>query len=151
MLDYSEITDQLLIGTTPAGGDYDLLREMGVRLVINMRFWRGRPPLDGAPPLSYLRLRTFDLPLLPIPTGALIRGAQRALDVMRSGGKVYAHCQRGRHRSVAMAAAILVAQGLSPEAAMRLIKERRRNADPQASHIRGRILEFARHWDAGNA
>jgi protein-tyrosine phosphatase len=65
---------------------------------------------------------------------------------MKSGGKVYIHCARGRHRSVAMAASILIARGWTPEQAMELIKERRRIADPRASHIRPRILQFARRW-----
>lgn len=145
-MDYSPITEGLFIGTTPGQADYDLLYSLGVRLVINMRFWRGSPPARGHPPLQYLRLRTFDSPLLPIPTRALMRGTQTALEVMRRGGKVYAHCSRGRHRSVAMAAAILIAQGLPPEGAMKLIKERRAQADPEAFHIRRRILLFARRW-----
>jgi hypothetical protein len=36
-----------------------------------------------------------------------------ALETIRQGGKVYAHCQRGRHRGVAMGAAILIALGYS--------------------------------------
>ena len=80
-MDYSHITDELLLGTTPRGQDYDLLRSLGVRLVINMRALRGRPPANGSPPLDYLHLRTFDTPLMPIPTGALIRGARAALEV----------------------------------------------------------------------
>jgi dual specificity MAP kinase phosphatase len=145
-VDYSQITDQLFIGTTPSRLDYELLRGLGVRLIINMRFWHARPPEDGSPSLRYLHLRTFDTPLLPIPAGALVRGAEEAIDVMSRGGKIYAHCSRGRHRSVAMAAAILIAQGLSAEKAMELIKQRRRSADPAAPHIRPRIMEFARQW-----
>jgi protein-tyrosine phosphatase len=75
-----------------------------------------------------------------------MQGTRAALQVIGSGGRVYTHCSRGRHRSVAMAAAILIAQGFSPEAAMQLIKERRPEADPGASHIRLRILEFGRMW-----
>jgi protein tyrosine phosphatase (PTP) superfamily phosphohydrolase (DUF442 family) len=147
IMDYSEITDQLLIGTTPDRGDYKLLAALGVRLVINMRFWRGRSPAQGETPLQYLRLRTFDSPLRPIPMSALIRGTHAALDVLRSGGKVYVHCARGRHRSIAMAAAILIAQGRTPAQAMELIKKRRVLADPEAFHIRRQILRFADCWE----
>jgi dual specificity MAP kinase phosphatase len=145
-MDYSQITDNILVGTTPRDQDYEELRELGVRLVINMRFWRGHPPAGGSPPLEYLRLRTFDSPLLPIPTKALLRGTRAALVVISKGGLIYAHCSRGRHRSVAMAAAILIAQGRTPEAAMRLIEARRAAADPGAFHIRTRIIEFGRRW-----
>jgi dual specificity MAP kinase phosphatase len=145
-MDYSQITDNILVGTTPRDQDYEELHELGVRLVINMRFWRGHPPAGGNPPLEYLRLRTFDSPLLPIPTKALLRGTRAALVVISKGGLIYAHCSRGRHRSVAMAAAILIAQGHTPEAAMRLIEARRAAADPRAFHIRTRIIEFGRRW-----
>ena len=98
--------------------------------------------------LNYLWLHTFDSPLIPIPVRALIRGVQAALEVIGEGGKVYTHCARGRHRSVAMGAAILIAQGLSPEAAMSLIKERRAVADPYMFYIQRRIMMFARRWMA---
>ena len=146
-MNFSQITEDLYIGTTPNRRDLDMLRDLGVRLVINMRFTRGPLPTAGDPTLRYLWLRTFDNPLLPIPIRALIRGVHTALGEIQTGGKVYAHCARGRHRSVAMAAAILIAQGFSPETAISLIKERRAVADPNAFHIRRRILLFARHWE----
>ena len=147
-MNLSQITDNLLIGTTPYLRDYELLHLRGVRLVINMRFGRGPYPTFRDPPLDYLWLRTFDNPLIPIPIRALIRGAHAALEVINDGGKVYVHCMYGRHRSVAMASAILIAQGFSPEAAMALIKEQRKMADPEIFYIRKRILLFARHWSA---
>jgi hypothetical protein len=142
---YSQITDSLFIGRPPSEGDDDLLRRLGVRLVICMRFLR-RPPLVTDPLLHYLWLPTFDSPLLPIPVRVLEHGATAALEVLGMGGKVYTYCARGRHRSVAMGAAILIAQGLSADQAIRLIKERRAAADPDAYHIRQRIRLFAQRW-----
>jgi protein tyrosine phosphatase (PTP) superfamily phosphohydrolase (DUF442 family) len=148
-MNFSRITDNIFVGTTPRLRDYNRLHEMGVRLVINMRILRGRPPGTALQSVQYLRLRTFDSPLVPIPAEALVRGARAALQVIDNGGSVYTHCARGRHRSAAMGAAILIAQGLTPEAAMQLIKERRPEADPEASHIRPRIIEFAHIWRSG--
>ncbi len=145
-MNFSRITENLLVGTTPGAGDFERLHALGVRLVINMRLWWGDRPEVQHPGLQYLRLRTFDSPLLPIPTGALVRGAREALRVIRDGGSVYTHCSRGRHRSVAMAAAILIAQGYDPEKAMALIKQRRAEADPGAAHIRSRIVKFQEAW-----
>ena len=145
-MDYSPITDDLYIGTTPLTNDYDHLRELGVRLVINMR-WEFRPlPDTHNPPLSFLWFRTFDSPFIPIPIKALRRGAQAALETIRNGGKVYAHCAGGRHRGVAMGACVLVAQGYGPQDAMQLIAERRSFADPFAFYIRPRIFKFANEW-----
>jgi len=149
-MDISRITDLLYVGTTPGRGDFERLHELGVRLVINMRLLLGEPPSRTLPSMRYVRLRTFDNPLLPIPSAVLMRGTRTALEVITQGGAVYTHCSRGRHRSVAMAAAILIAQGYSPEAAMQMLREQRAVADPGAPHIQPRILEFARAWHAEN-
>lgn len=148
-MDFSRITPDLFIGTTPSVGDYPRLRELGVRLVINMR-WEHRLAPDPHPtPLNTLWLRTIDSPFFPIPIHKLILGAQAALETIRDGGRVYVHCAGGRHRGAAMGACILVAQGHDPQAAMTLIAERRSIADPFVFYIRPRILKFARQWNGG--
>src|SRR6188474_414937 len=147
-MDFSRITDDLFIGTTPFTHNYDQLRELGVRLVINMRLTH-YPKADAyTQPLSFLSLRTIDSPFFPIPIQKLQRGARAALETIREGGKVYAHCAGGRHRGVAMGACILVAQGHSPLEAMKLIKERRSFADPHIFYIRNQILRFALEWQS---
>lgn len=146
-MNFSPITDDLFIGTTPSAEDYNHLRGLGVRLVINMRV-EYRPRKDPHPtPLELLWLPTFDSPLVPIPMRALHRGAKAALATIRSGGKVYAHCAGGVHRGVTMGACILIAQGHTPQAAMKLIKTKRPLADPFVFYIRSRILKFASQWD----
>ncbi|MCJ7583358.1 MAG: hypothetical protein MUO30_01110, partial [Anaerolineales bacterium] len=110
-MDLSPITEDLIIGTTPVPQDYPHLRDLGVRLVINMRFEHPPRPDLHQPPLNFLWLPTIDSPVLVIPIRFLMRGVQAALETIRSGGKVYAHCAGGRHRGVAMGASILIAQG----------------------------------------
>jgi protein-tyrosine phosphatase len=106
------------------------------------------PPADAyAQPLSFLSLRTIDSPFFPISIQKLQRGARAALETIREGGKVYAHCAGGRHRGVAMGACILVAQGHDPYDAMQLIAERRSFADPHIYYIRSQILRFALEWE----
>ena len=145
-MDFSQITDDLFIGTMPTAVDYDHLRDLGVRLVINMRFARGPHPDSHPEALNFLWLRTIDSPIILIPVRKLIQGTQAALETIRNGGKVYSHCAKGRHRSVAMGAAILIAQGHTPETAMQLIKKQRQIADPGMFYIRSRILRFAQSW-----
>src|SRR5512140_3403305 len=130
-MNFSSITEDLLIGTSPSRRDFETLRRLGVSLVINMRWVPGPRPALGEPSIRYVWLHTFDNPLIPIPLRALLQGVQEALEEIKAGGKVYTHCQKGRHRSVAMAAAILIAQGVEPLEAMRLIKDRRPIADPE--------------------
>jgi dual specificity MAP kinase phosphatase len=145
---FSNITDDLYIGNMPEVTDYDGLRELGIRLIINMRFSRGPHPDPYHQPIQLLWLPTIDSPFFPIPIAKLILGAKTALDAIRAGGKVYVHCAYGRHRGVAMGACILIAQGYEPEAAMNLISERRLVADPNAYYIRPRIMLFAKQWNS---
>ena len=145
-MNFSQITEHLFIGDTPRREEYDRLRELGVRLVINMRLEKP-PAIDLHPsPISFLWLPTADNPLLVIPIYALKRGVQAALGTIQAGGKVYTHCAKGRHRGVAMGASILIAQGYDADQAMQLIKERRSIADPDIYYIRSRILRFARQY-----
>jgi len=146
-MNYSQITDSLFIGTTPLPDDYATLRDLDVDLVINMRVER-RPHPDGHDsPMAVLWLPTFDSPLVPIPLHILRRGVRAALQTIKEDGKVYVHCAGGRHRGVAMGAAILIAQGHSAKDAMALIKKRRKEADPEAWYIKRQIRRFARTWD----
>lgn len=145
-MNYSEITENLYIGTTPGPEDYAELRRLGIRLVINMRVERRPYPDAHIEPMRVLWLPSFDSPLVPIPIRFLIRGATAALKTIEHGGKVYAHCAQGVHRGVAMGAAILIARGYSVDEAVDLIRNKRRFADPNIWYIRRRIDKFAREW-----
>lgn len=147
-MNFSQITDHLFIGSQPSFTDYDRLRGLGIRLIINMRFSRGPQPDPHPEAISTLWLPSIDSPLFPISVQKLIRGAQAALETICAGGKVYAHCAYGRHRGVAMGACILIAQGFDPKAAMDLILQHRPVADPYAYYIRPRILKFANVWNS---
>ena len=146
MWNFSNITNELFIGTTPLASDYDGLRELGIRLIINMRLVHGLYPDEHHEPIQLLWLRTIDSPFFPIPISKLITGAKAALETIQSGGKVYVHCAGGRHRGVAMGSCILIAQGYTAEEAMQLISKRRSFADPNVFYIRARIMQFAREW-----
>jgi protein-tyrosine phosphatase len=95
-----------------------------------------------------LWLPTFDFPLLPMSLTMLQRGVIAALEVLEAGGKVYVHCSKGVHRSVAMAAVILIAQGHSMSEATQLLKARRAVADPDVWYIRRQIRRFAELWQS---
>ena len=145
-MDCSLITPTLYLGTTPEPEDYPRLRALGITYVINMRFEQ-RPHADPHPePIYTLHFRTFDHPLFPIPMHVLEKGVRAALAEIERGGKVFVHCYGGRHRSVAMAASILIGQGYTAEAAMKLLKEKHDKADPGIWYIKKRILKFAQRW-----
>lgn len=145
-MEYSKITDQLFIGTTPRPEDYTTLRKLGVGLVINMRF--ERPPYSDphTPPLPVLWLPSVDSPLFPISIKKLAKGVTAALETIQSGLAVYTHCHHGKHRGAAIGAAILIGLGYSPEEAMQLVAKRRLVADPHVWYIRRQIERFATFW-----
>lgn len=144
-MDISKITDRLYIAAHPKAEDVNAIRDMNVRLILNMIFIR---PADvyRNPPFRMLTLRTFDSIFLPIPIGKLIRGVKAALPVIEGGESVLVYCREGRHRSVTMAAAVLIGQGNSADEAMQLISLKRSKADPYAWHIQRRIRKFEEVW-----
>ena len=144
-MDISKITNQLYIAAHPKAEAAEAIQEMNVRLILNMIFFR---PADiyRQPPFQMITLRTFDSIFIPIPINKLLRGAQAALPVLENGYGVLVYCREGRHRSVAMAASILIARGLSADEAMQLITAKRSKADPYAWHIQRRIRKFEQVW-----
>src|SRR5215510_7623944 len=124
-MDISPITNDLFVGAQPETAHAPELGALNIGLIINMRAELRPDPVYGAPPFRSLWLRTYDFFLTPIRVATLEQGAQAALAVIGQGQRVLVHCQRGRHRSVAMAAAILIAQGYTARDAMQLIAEKR--------------------------
>lgn len=145
-MDISKITDYLYIAAHPKNEDAKAIRDLNVRLILNMIFIRPAE-VYRQPPFRMLTLRTFDSIFLPIPMGKLIKGVEAALPVIRAGEGVLVYCREGRHRSVAMAATILIACGKPADEAMQLISSQRTKADPYAWHIQRRIRKFADIWD----
>jgi protein-tyrosine phosphatase len=145
-LDISQITDYLYVGAQPGAEHAGELRARDVRLIISMIGTARPAAVFAKPPFRLLWLRTYDSFLTPIPVSKLMEGVRAALPVIRSGGRVLAYCAQGRHRSAAMAAAILIAMDYSAEEAMRLLQARRRSARPQTWYVKRQIKRFEKHW-----
>lgn len=145
LYDASAITDQLFIAPRARTRHVEEVRSLGVDLVLSM-IWFAPPRALTRPPFRLMRLPTLDSPLTPIPLFMLRRGASAAALVMDAGGRVLVYCRGGRHRSVAMAACILIARGMTADEAMDTIVSKRSVADPHAPHIERRIRAFERDW-----
>ena len=143
--DVSAITDQLFIAARPHARHVEHVRGLGVDLVLSM-IWFAPTRALTQPPFRLIRLPSFDNPLLPIPLSMLRRGASAAALVLDAGGRVLVYCLAGRHRSVAMASCILIAEGMTADEAMDTIVAHRPVADPHARHIERRIRAFERDW-----
>jgi hypothetical protein len=143
--DITAITDQLFIAAMPRAWHVEDIRGLGIDLILSMTL-SPPPRFLSRKPYQLLRLPVVDYWLLPIPLSALRKGVEAALPVIEGGGQVLVHCRGGRHRSVVMAACILVALGMTAEQAMDAIVARRAVADPHARHIEPRIKAFERYW-----
>ena len=141
----SQITPQLFIAPRPRSHHVEHIRGLDVQLVLSM-IGVTPPRALAEPPFQLVRLPVYDIFLLPIPLAVLQRGVEAALPVMASGGRVLCYCRAGRHRSVAMAASILIARGMTADAAMDTILKMRPLADPHARHIESRIRAFEEMW-----
>ena len=149
-MNFSQVTSDLFVGTQPERDDYRQLHDLGVQLVINMRYESAPIPDPDPSPIPVLWLRTIDSPFFPLPLQRLIQGAEAALRVIDAGGKVYIHCAQGIHRGPAMTACTLVAQGASVDEAIALVRQGRPAADPGIFYIRWRINRFSRAWAKRN-
>ena len=133
------------MGTTPHRHDYNLLKELGVKLVINMRAGKKVRRIKTLP-MPIVWVPTLDSRFFPIKPSRLIQAVGLCQNVIRDSGKIYVFCRVGRHRSLVMCAAILISQGYTAEEAMHLIKSKRAAADPNASHIKKAVYRFEKWW-----
>ena len=145
--DISEISDYLYISAWPKGEHVDEIVSLGIRLILSMHWLRPQKAL-GRSPVQLLWLPTFDNPVFPMPIRTLRKGVLAALPVIENGEAVLAHCKAGVHRSVAMAACVLIGKGYTADQAMELIKSKRAVADPDAWYIQKRIRKFEKEWGA---
>jgi protein tyrosine phosphatase (PTP) superfamily phosphohydrolase (DUF442 family) len=147
-MDISQITDHLYVGAQPQPADVEALCALDIGLVISMRGAHRPHTAFSRPPLASLWLPTYDTFFTPIPMRVLEQGVRAALPVIAQGRKVLVYCHYGRHRSVALAAAILIAQGETAAGAMQRLRDQRAAADPRIWYIRRQIERFELHWRA---
>jgi protein tyrosine phosphatase (PTP) superfamily phosphohydrolase (DUF442 family) len=144
-MDISKITDYLYIAAHPQAEDAQALLDLQLGLIISM-IHEPPAPVFTSPPFSLLVITTHDSILRPIPIAKLIQGVEAALPVIEGGRPVLIFCRQGRHRSVAMASCILIGMGFTATEAMRLVKEKREQADPYIWYIQRRIRKFEMLW-----
>lgn len=139
VFEYSLIIPNLYLSSRPKNKeDIQEIENLGVSLVINMMFY-GSYKKEKYGNYKYINYKTIDSLATPIPLKFLIEGSKEADIVLKNGGKVLVHCKYGVHRSVAMVVAILMYQGLSKNHATKLVKQKRKVADPDSYWIKYRL------------
>ena len=114
-----EVTPQLFVGPQFRRRGWHRLKGWGITAVVNLRSEFDDRRLGVDMP-AYLHLPTEDD--APPTLEDLSRGAAFINEQISMGGKVYIHCGAGVGRAPTMAAASLVAQGMSPEQAWETIQ-----------------------------
>jgi hypothetical protein len=145
-MDISKITDYLYLSSRLQPGHAEELAARNIGLVISMIGGQRPPEIFARPPFRLLWLQTCDSIFIPIPMQDLLKGVQTAVPVIQSGQSILVYCAKGRHRSVVMSAAILIAMNYTAHEAAEFLRKQRLAADPQAWHISRRIYKFEESW-----
>jgi protein tyrosine phosphatase (PTP) superfamily phosphohydrolase (DUF442 family) len=143
-LNLSRITDDLIVGGSVPSRAYPRLKAMGVTAVIDLR----EEAKDDEAALNALGIELLHLPATDryaATQDQMRQGVEWALERIERGGQVYAHCKHGVGRGPLMGLAILVAQGQTSSAALRLLRSKRWQAAPNDRQLSA-LLDFERAW-----
>lgn len=146
MTDISKVTDYLYVGSRVGKEHSDELKLLNFNLIISMIGQMAPDEIYTLPPFKTLWIKSYDTFFTPISIKKLLVGVQAALPIIQDQGKVLIFCMQGKHRSVAMAAAILISLGHTSEQAINLLIAARKVADPRRWYIRIQIKAFEKYW-----
>ena len=135
------IDDTVLLGALPFGSHVAELKALGIGAVVNTCDEYAGPTkkyAEAGIEQCYIPTVDFTPPALED-----IEKSVRFIQMHAAAGrKVYIHCKAGRGRSVTVAACYLIAKGYTPEAAQKLLIEKRPHVNPLV-YKRAVVQEFA--------
>ena len=146
MTDISKVTDYLYVASRIGKEHADELKVLNFNLIISMIGQMAPDKIYTLPPFKTLWIKTYDTFFTPISIKKLLIGVEAALPIIQNKGKVLVFCMLGKHRSIAMGAAILISMGNTSEDAMNLLSTSRKAADPRMWYIRSQIMAFEKYW-----
>ncbi|HEX6541563.1 MAG TPA: dual specificity protein phosphatase [Ktedonobacterales bacterium] len=148
-LNMSWITPHLAVGGRVLPADIPRLARTGITSVVDTRSEHH----DDAEALSREGIQLLSLPTpdtYPLTIEQLEEGSRWINEHIAAGKRVLVHCEHGVGRSVLLTAAALVAGGMSADAAISLVQNKRWQAAPNHRQIR-RLQEFERAVHASRA
>jgi len=139
-MDMSWVTSSLAVGGRVREEDIERLAQAGVTRVIDTRSeYRDDEAALNRSGIQLLYVPTPDTQ--PLTVEDLLTASAWALEQIRAGQRVLIHCEHGVGRSVLLTCAVLVRDGYSAEAALRLAQAKRWQASPNHRQIK-RLHEF---------
>ncbi|HEY7347493.1 MAG TPA: dual specificity protein phosphatase [Ktedonobacterales bacterium] len=140
-LDMSWVTSSLAVGGRVREEDIARLARAGITRVIDTRAeYRDDEAALNRDGIQLLHIPAADTH--PLSVEQLMEGSGYALQQIRDGQRVLIHCEHGVGRSVLLTCAVLVRDGCSVEASLRLVQAKRWQASPNHRQIK-RLHEFA--------
>ena len=146
MIDISRVTDNLYVGSRVGKEHADELKVLNFDLIISMIGQIAPDEIYTLPPFKTLWIKTYDTFYTPISMKKLLVGVEAALPIIQNSGKVLVFCLKGRHRSIIMAASILISTGLTGNQAVERLIAARKVADPRRWYVRWQIGKFEKFW-----
>ena len=139
-LNLSWITTHLAVGGRIHPEDIKALAEEGITHVVDTRSeYRDDAEALAKEHIELLYLPTDDM--RPMTIEQMMQGAQWANEHMEQGGRVLIHCEHGVGRSVLLACAVLVYDGMHAQDALKLVQQKRWQAAPNHRQV-SRLREF---------
>ena len=140
-LDVSWVRSDLAVGGKVDPLNFARLRIMGIESVVDLRAEDSDDPeLLAAAGIRFLHLPMPDCE--PLTQRQMGDGSAWVASERRAGRKVLLHCQHGIGRSVMLATAVLMHDGIGPTVALDQIRDRRPNAAPNPLQLAA-IYEYA--------
>ncbi len=139
-LNMSWISDHLAVGGRVRPADIRALARVGITHVVDTR----AEYCDDVDAMAKEHIELLHLPTpdtYPLSVEQLFEGAKWADERIKQGGRVLIHCEHGVGRSVLLACAVLVYEGMHAQDAMLLVKQKRWQASPNHRQV-VRLREF---------
>jgi|ERR1043165_1678308 atypical dual specificity phosphatase len=124
------VDETVLLGALPFPADVAKLKALGISAVVNTcDEYCGPLRQYAAAGIEQFHMPTVDF--FPPALEDIERAVKFIQTQAAAGRKVYVHCKAGRGRSATVVICYLIAKGLTPEAAQKLMLERRAHVMPR--------------------
>lgn len=146
------------VGVGPCPNAKDLLgtlvtwRKFGVDMIVSAQPENEARSLGLENEATYARTAKLDFMRIPIPdhtappfTRDVLDAIETIADYVRSGKRVYIHCFAGIGRSPALAAAVLVRNGMNPREAVQALRKARGIPVPETGEQLDFIFNYAEY------
>lgn len=145
-IETSQVNGKLYVGGQHYKHGLEAMRRLGIGATVSLR----EEADDAVRGLALARHLWLPTPDDDAPTLAQLQeGVAFIREAMKAGVGVYIHCAQGVGRAPTLTAAYLIAEGHSPQSAIKMIRQARPFITPSPSQLK-RLAEWDRHLNNGH-